>query len=146
MNKNDRYDSLIRFYAEKWGLDWKDCKAQLLQESRLDPKAVSKVGAEGLAQAMPGTWADYRKAISEQADPFNPESSIDFLGWYMASLLKQFVELEYALAAYNWGRGNLHRVLTLYGAKWRDHLPQETEDYLERIAKYRQQLEATTNG
>lgn len=61
-----KYDRQI---AEAVELYWPDYpfpnawKAQLMQESRLDPHARSGVGAEGLAQFMPGTWSDVSRAL-----------------------------------------------------------------------------------
>ena len=57
----DKYDSKIK---ESWvlyhpGNDWLWWKAQLWQESRLNPDAVSPAGAEGIAQFMKGTAIQY---------------------------------------------------------------------------------------
>src|SRR3990167_5155231 len=51
-----KYDGEIKSAVGKyWGdfTDWLFWKSQLYQESRLDPSAVSPVGARGLAQMMP---------------------------------------------------------------------------------------------
>ena len=58
MKAQDRFDSLLTYYAEEHGLDWLALKAQMLAESNADPKAVSRVGAQGLFQSMPATWSD----------------------------------------------------------------------------------------
>ncbi|TIQ90880.1 MAG: lytic transglycosylase domain-containing protein, partial [Mesorhizobium sp.] len=51
----DRVCNLIEAHADQNGLP-KDFFARLIwKESRFDPNAVSPVGAEGIAQFMPGT-------------------------------------------------------------------------------------------
>ena len=52
---------------------------------------------------------------------------------YMASLKKKYGEYPRALAAYNWGPGNLDRCLTVHGSDWRTFLPTETKNYLNKI-------------
>ena len=132
MDKQDRYDGLFRFYAK--GLDPLMLKAQAIAESNLDPKAVSHCGAEGIAQFMPDTWKDVMGA----ADPFNPESNIQAQGIYMRQLMARYVnDWEHAWAAYNWGMGNMDRCLRLHPGDWKDHLPDETKNYLKRIALIR---------
>lgn len=84
--------------------------AQLQQESGWNPKAVSPVGAKGLAQFMPGTWATF----GEGGDPFDPEDAIAAQGRYMKYLF-DFMEphnrgddeyhVKLILAGYNAGQG-----------------------------------------
>jgi soluble lytic murein transglycosylase-like protein len=75
-----QYDKLIQAAAAKHlpDHDWRLLKAQYLAESRLDPSAVSPVGAQGIAQFMPGTWSDVAKELGYPADitPFDPEAAI----------------------------------------------------------------------
>jgi soluble lytic murein transglycosylase-like protein len=133
MNQQDRYDSLIKWYAQANGLEWRRIKAQIKQESLFDPKARSHVGAKGLGQFMPPTWAEWGKG----QDPFNPEANIEATCRYMRWLVDRFPgDYDKALAAYNWGIGNVRRVVLAHGDTWRNALPQETDTYLARINGY----------
>ena len=130
MMKLDRYDSLFKFYASGNGLDWRLLRAQAEAESNLNPRAISRVGAEGIAQFMPNTWRE----IMEDADPFNPESSIQAQAIYMGRLMTRYPgDIVKALAAYNWGMGNVDRAVKQHGAIWLTHAPAETRAYVARI-------------
>lgn len=90
------------------------------QESRYNPAARSPAGALGLMQFMPATAAGFG------IDPLDPHASIDAAGRYMKSLYAQFGTWEKALAAYNWGQGNVMR-------KGIDAAPTETKNYFSQI-------------
>jgi soluble lytic murein transglycosylase-like protein len=139
MKEQDRYDSLIRYYAEQNNLDWLQIKAQIRAESAFDPSAVSRVGAKGLGQFMPATWKEWSANVGPGADPCNPEYNIIAMCAYMRWLLKQFnQDLRHALAAYNWGIGNMKKLLASKtdGIPWVSGLPDETKKYLIRINGY----------
>lgn len=56
----DRYDHIFRKYTKRYfgvGYDWRIFKAQALAESEMNPNARSWVGARGLMQLMPTTYA-----------------------------------------------------------------------------------------
>ncbi|MEV4420356.1 transglycosylase SLT domain-containing protein, partial [Patulibacter sp. NPDC049589] len=76
--------------------------AQLKQESGFDPGARSPVGAQGIAQFMPGT----ARAVGLR-DPFDPDQAIPAQAKLMAGLLRRFGSVQLALAAYNAGEGNV---------------------------------------
>jgi len=133
MRSHERYDSLIRFYAEEHGFDgtdWLWFKAQIRAESNFDPKAISPVGARGLSQFMPATWDEWAKG----ENPFNPESSINAQVRYMKWLLGRVTTWELAFAAYNWGVGRILKVWQ--DPLWKSKLPLETENYIFRINSY----------
>ena len=90
-------DTLIQA-AAKWNVSAALLAGQLMAESNFDPFAESPVGAEGIAQFMPGTAASYGLR-----DPFNPEEAIDAQAHLMSDLIHQFGSPELALAAYNAG-------------------------------------------
>jgi membrane-bound lytic murein transglycosylase F len=114
------YDDSIRAAVATYmpsGWNWMLTKAQLIQESLLDPKAVSPVGAAGLAQFMPDTWnRDVMKGMKLPADasPFDPKFAIPACCWYMRKLIQAWWmdrpaadRFSLALASYNAGFGNL---------------------------------------
>ena len=68
-------------------------------ESGYDPKAVSKQGAQGLMQLMPGTARRY-----EVSDSFDPVQNVRGGARYLRDLLQMFHDdLRLVLAAYNAG-------------------------------------------
>lgn len=86
--------------------------AQIEAESGWNPQAVSPVGARGLSQFMPGTWAVWGQDVNGDgtADPFDPADAIMAQGRYDCALAQQIASIkgditQLALAAYNAGPG-----------------------------------------
>ena len=97
----------------------------LWQESRYRPEIIdgrkrSPVGALGIAQFMPAT------ARELGIDPLEPFQAIAAAGRYLASLYRQTGAWPEALAAYNWGIGNVKR-------KGLAAAPTETRNYFGQI-------------
>lgn len=140
LTRQNRYDSLFEAYAEAHGIDWRLMKAQAIAESALDPRAISRVGAEGLTQFMPATWRD---VAGDQADPFNPEHAICAQATYMAQLMKLFPgHIAAALAAYNCGMGRVQSLMRKHGDAWLSAAPTETRAYVARIQELRRSMGA----
>lgn len=125
--------------------------AQIEAESGWDPKAVSPVGAQGISQFMPGTWATYGKDGNGdgKADPFDPQDAIISQGHFMCELVdtvRLYLDTgqadgnitDLALAAYNAGPG---AVQTHHG------IPpfEETQNYVERIKDLAGKYQQATN-
>ncbi len=103
------YDAPVKKYAEQYGQDWRLVTAQMYQESKFDPNAVSWVGAQGLMQVMPSTGKQF--GFTELHDP---EESIHAGVKYMDHLIDRFdpklpmeARVQFALASYNAGYGHL---------------------------------------
>jgi hypothetical protein len=118
------YDERIQGSVKRWWPDyplWLDWRAQLCQESRLDPGAISPVGAAGLAQFMPGTWADVSRRLGYgDVSPHVARYAIEAGAYYMASLRRQWSSPRpdsdrqaLAQASYNTGMGNVLRAQKL---------------------------------
>lgn len=93
-------------------------------ESGGDPYAKSKAGAEGLFQFMPGTAKDMGLKGAEVNDP---AKSAEAAAKYLSQLLSQTGgDLNSALAAYNWGIGNVKK-------KGLENAPAETRSYIPKV-------------
>jgi soluble lytic murein transglycosylase-like protein len=136
MDEN-RYDLLFKIYGDRYHVPWMILKAQVKAESGFDLDKVSAGGAQGVAQFMPAVWQDWCKKLKlENASPFDPNRALECQAAYMASLIDQTGSGEKALAAYKLGIDKLKECVEKHGEKWREHLPDETQDYLNRVIAY----------
>jgi hypothetical protein len=99
-------------------------------ESDFNYKAVSPAGAQGLAQFMPPTAAEFGVDVND------PMSSIDGAARYLKYLIDYFNgDMEKAIYAYNGGMGNIER----FGGPIPGN--KENEEYLQKVlnnsTKYR---------
>src|SRR5882672_1806682 len=102
----DEIKTLVLQKASEWGIDPGVALAQIQRESGFNPRAVGSSGERGLAQFMPGTWAQYGSGSFDNA--FDPSMNLDAWGYYMTTLLGQFGNgYTQALTAYNGGPGHL---------------------------------------
>jgi len=107
-------------------------------ESGLDPNvADSSAGAIGLFQLEPAT------ASQLGVNPRDVGQNIIGGIRYLAQMLAQFGSTAAALAAYNWGPGNLGGAMQKYGAAWAQHLPSETANYVAKILRNVARYQAT---
>jgi soluble lytic murein transglycosylase-like protein len=115
------YVETIARAASRWNVSAALLAAQLYAESGFNPFAVSRAGARGIAQFMPGTALTYGLS-----DPFDPAASISAQAHLMRDLLRQFGAVTLALAAYNAGSDPVARC---------DCVPPypETQAYVARI-------------
>ena len=88
----------------KFGLPSGLLDAVVWTESRYNPLAVSKAGAGGLGQLMPGTARDLGVA-----NRFDPAENLEGAARYLRQMLDEFGVVHLALAAYNAGPGAVKR-------------------------------------
>jgi membrane-bound lytic murein transglycosylase F len=133
------YDEIIHKYADLYSFDWRLIVAQIYQESRFNPAAVSVAGATGLMQLLPDTAAIV--GITEINDPDrNIYGGIRYMD-SMRSLFEDELAPEdrtwFTLAAYNAGYNRvksareLAEKMNLDKNKWFDNV----EIAMQRLAR-----------
>jgi membrane-bound lytic murein transglycosylase D len=113
-------------------------------ESAFNPEAKSKAKAMGIWQFMPRTGQDFKLTQNvfrdERRDVLqSTNAALD----YLQRLYKQFGDWQLALAAYNWGEGNVARAIKRNQAlrKPTDYqsltMPRETREYVPKLMAYK---------
>lgn len=150
----DRFDDVFRKYAKRYfgvAFDWRIFKAQGMAESNLRPDAQSPVGARGIMQLMPSTFAEIRTKNPEIEKLDDPEWNIA-AGIYYDRVLWQAWERdsieghrrEFMFGSYNAGRGTIRKAQLAARA---DRLDYRVWPSIERVApkvsrwRYRETLE-----
>jgi soluble lytic murein transglycosylase len=144
-----RHEDIIRQQARQKGLDPSLIAAVIYAESHFRDGQTSAAGAEGLMQLTPAT-ARYiaRKSGGTQFvvdDLGTPQVNISYGAYYLRYLLRRYGgNVDFALAAYNAGEGNVDRWIAAATAKHRaltiDAIPySETRAYVQRVLTVRRQ-------
>jgi hypothetical protein len=126
---------LVDEAARNTNLDSALLMAVIETESGGNPQAVSSKGASGLMQLMPETGARHGAT-----NLFDPRQNIAAGARYLGRLLRQFGDVQLALAAYNAGEGAVRK----YG----DQIPPyaETMKYVPKVmSRYLRYRSATTS-
>lgn len=101
----------------------------ILQESRYNPEARSRVGATGLMQIMPPTGKELASKINRlftERRLTDPDYNIELGTYYLKQLINTFDGVEeLAIAAYNGGQGNVR--------KWRRGNNRPLDEFIESI-------------
>jgi soluble lytic murein transglycosylase-like protein len=129
---NPGIDAIIDKASRRYGVDAGLIKAVIKQESNFNPRAVSSAGAQGLMQLMPST----ARGLGVR-DSFDPEQNVMAGTRFLKDMLQRYGgNLDDALAAYNWGPGNVDRHGSSSAA-----LPRETRGYLAKVKGFYSQYQ-----
>ncbi len=123
-----RYGPMITAAARSLNLQPELLHAVVRAESAYDPRAISRAGAVGLMQLMPGTARRY--GVSSQGR-YDPEQNLKAGAHYLRDLLRAFqFDLRLALAAYNAGENAVKK----YG----NRIPPypETQRYVRKVLAF----------
>jgi soluble lytic murein transglycosylase-like protein len=87
-------------------------------ESDFDPHARSHKGAQGILQIHP-KW-------HPNVNPLDPYAAIPYGAAYLHYLYTRFGDWELALAAWNWGEGNMEKYAF-------EKAPSETKAFVKKV-------------
>ncbi len=122
-------DAHIAEAAQRFRIPEHWIRAVMQAESAGNPRAVSRAGAMGLMQIMPGTWAELRAAHGFGVDPFDRRENILAGTAYLRQMYNQFGAPGF-LAAYNAGPGRYAEHLRTGRS-----LPRETRRYVAALSQ-----------
>lgn len=123
-------DRIINQASNKYDIDSDLIRAVIKAESNGNPAATSSKGAMGLMQLMPETARELGVK-----NAYDAEENVMGGTRYLKMLLSRYDgQVDLALAAYNWGMGNLE--------KNPDRLPTETVGYIAKINAYYKNVKA----
>jgi soluble lytic murein transglycosylase-like protein len=118
----EQIDAAIAQSAARHNVDANLVRSVVKVESNFNPNAVSRKGAMGLMQLMPGTARSLNVT-----NPFDPEQNVDAGVRHLKKLLESFGgDIKLSLAAYNAGAGAVARSAGIPRFA-------ETQNYVRRI-------------
>lgn len=137
----------LQDHAEAIGIDPALAYALIRKESAFDPGAVSRVGALGLMQLMPGTARRMARELGEpvprRRDLLEPDANLRLGHAYLDRMLARFGgSTVAAVAAYNAGptrtTGWREENAGLNGSLWVENITYgETRDYVKSVMAFR---------
>jgi membrane-bound lytic murein transglycosylase D len=135
LDRAGRYKAIIQRVLKEEGVP-QDLIYQAVAESGFRPQAVNgRSGAGGMWQFMPyGVYGLARTGWYDER--FDPEKATRAYAREMKKNYQQFGDWYLAMAAYDWGAGNIQRAVqrTGYADFWelyrRNNLPAETKNYV----------------
>ena len=138
LERSGKYKDMISKDLREQGVP-QDLIYLAVAESGFQPQALNpRSGAGGMWQFMPtGAYGLTRNGWFDER--FDPEKSSKAYALYMKTLYNQFGDWYLAMAAYDWGPGNVQRAVmrTGYADFWelyrRNVLPAETKNYVPGI-------------
>ncbi len=138
LERAGKYKEMISKHLSDEGVP-QDLIYLAVAESGFQPQALNaRSGAGGMWQFMPtGAYGLARNGWFDER--FDPEKSSIAYAKYMKTLYNQFGDWYLAMAAYDWGPGNVQRAVmrTGYADFWelykRNVLPSETKNYVPGI-------------
>jgi soluble lytic murein transglycosylase-like protein len=125
-----RIEAAISEAAQIHGVDPALVRSVIKAESNFDPNCTSPRGAMGLMQLMPETARELGVR-----NGYDPVENIGAGTRYLKMLLRRYDgDVPLALAAYNWGMGNLD--------KRPGQMPSETRRYVDQVTRQYAALKA----
>ena len=140
----NEYLSCIEKYSKEYNVPIELVCAVINTESSFNPNATSHAKAYGIMQITEETfnWLQYKMGIEgtySKEKLFDYDTNIKFGTYFLSILYAEFQDYDTALAAYNAGRGNVHKWFTNSNVTQDGKLInipfKETANYIEKVNK-----------
>lgn len=131
LKRLEQYNDIISEASAKYGVNENIIKSVILTESAAKENAISKAKAKGLMQLM-----DFTAKDMGVKNVWDPRENIMGGTKYLSQLIEKYNgNLEFALAAYNAGPGNVNKY---------NGIPpfEETQNYVRRVKSYLSHFES----
>lgn len=131
LKRLEQYNDIISEASAKYGVNENIIKSVILTESAAKENAISKAKAKGLMQLM-----DFTAKDMGVKNVWDPRENIMGGTKYLSQLIEKYNgNLEFALAAYNAGPGNVNKY---------NGIPpfEETQNYVKRVKSYLSHFES----
>ncbi|MFA5103832.1 MAG: transglycosylase SLT domain-containing protein [Candidatus Margulisiibacteriota bacterium] len=138
-----RYGEFVDKYCEQFGVEPSLMYALIREESRFNPRGLSRTMAHGLTQIMPSTGRGIARNLGirhyNTSRLFEPELNVKMGAYYLSQQLKRFNgDKHLALASYNGGSGNVRRWVRKNGYsdidEFVENIPyKETRGYVKKV-------------
>jgi len=132
--RGTEYGNIVNGASNLSGVSPELIKAVILTESSGKNGTCSSAGACGLMQIMPGTFKQYSGGLGAEYR-FDPTQNVAAGTKYLSALIRKYNgDTATALAAYNWGPGNVDKKCggNIAGC----NLPRETAAYVPKVLGY----------
>lgn len=91
---------------------------------------ISPAGARGIFQLTPIALEQVRRDVGINFDPSNPYSASTAAAILLSRYFRIFTYPSLVVAAYNWGEGNVKKLLRTIATQGRGTMPLETRQYI----------------
>lgn len=136
------YAQMFQQISARYDLNWRVLAAQGYVESGFDSNAVGAKGSLGLMQIHPETWQEWAPYV-DVSDPYDTYANVLVAAIYLDYLRATLgqagqPQVEWMLAAYNWGPDKVLALLDA-GGEWSD-LPVEVQRYATDVLRIAQSI------
>jgi len=135
LGHKDIYFPIFEALLKKYNMP-DELKYLAITESALNTNIVSRAGATGLWQLMPGTARELGLTVNSYLDESrDPYIATDAALRYLKRLYRKYGDWLLVIAAYNCGPGNVNKAIRRSGGRrtfWsiKQYLPRETRSYV----------------
>jgi soluble lytic murein transglycosylase-like protein len=146
-------DEAVRRSSVRYGVETNLARAVAFRESSYNPGVAKGDNGQSIGPfQVKLTTGDWMKGLASSpdevkaADIFSIEGNAVLGIYYLHLQLKEFGDPWRAVAAYNWGPGNVTNKIKQYGDGYFANLPSQVQEYVKAVQRFYSILETEQGG